>query len=265
MRFPGSIRWLFPAPSYLLAAIGCGLALALAALPSAAAEVPRVVVSIKPLHSLVASVMAGIGEPRLLIEGAASPHSYSLRPSDARALSEAQLVFWVGPGLESVLEKPLASLAGRARLVKLAEAEGMRLWPRRAGGAWEPHDETHDGHGVHKGEVDPHSGGAEHSAAQDLHLWLLPGNAAIIVRAAVAALSELDPANAASYRRNGAATEARLGEMAVEITALLAPVREQPYLVFHDAYRYFEAAFDTRAVGAITVSPGILVPKAVLE
>ncbi|MCH7794171.1 MAG: zinc ABC transporter substrate-binding protein, partial [Proteobacteria bacterium] len=106
---------------------------------AAAAETPRVVVSILPVHSLVAAVMEGLGAPHLLIRGGASPHDASLRPSDARALSAADLVIWVGPGLETFLEKSLAALAGEARTIALIEAPGMRRLRVRAGGAFEPH------------------------------------------------------------------------------------------------------------------------------
>jgi len=227
----------------LAASLVWGLSLGAATPTPAAADVPKVVVSVKPVHSLVAGVMAGVGEPLLLIKGAASPHSYSLRPSAARALSKAQLVFWIGGNLEAFLGKPLASLASRARLVELAEAPGMLLLPTREGGAWgAPDDEPANDEAHQHGQHNP-------------HIWLHPGNAAAIVRIAVTALAELDPANAATYRRNGAAVEQRLAALEREIAAALAPVKDQPYLVFHDAYQYFEAHFGTRAVGAITVSP----------
>ena len=85
-----------------------GLALVVARSPAAAA--PEVVASVAPIHSLVAAVMAGVGEPKLLVPPGASPHAYSLRPSEARALAGADIVFRVGPGLETFLDKPLAAL-----------------------------------------------------------------------------------------------------------------------------------------------------------
>ena len=114
----------------------------LAAGPAAAA--PKVVVSIKPVHSLVAGVMRDLGSPVLLISGSGSPHGYSMRPSEARALSEADLVFWVGSGLEASLAKPLAVLTGgRAQVITLSQAKGVRLLQARAGGTWEAPEETH--------------------------------------------------------------------------------------------------------------------------
>ena len=104
---------------------------------------PKVVASIKPVHSLAAGVMQGVGEPRLLVSGGASPHEYSLKPSDTRALSEAQLVFWIGPDLESFLVKPLNNVKDRVRAVALLDAPGMMILPLRKGGAWEPHQHGH--------------------------------------------------------------------------------------------------------------------------
>ncbi|MEI2773496.1 MAG: zinc ABC transporter substrate-binding protein [Candidatus Competibacter sp.] len=108
-------------------------------LPLIALAEPKVVASIKPVHSLVAGVMQGIGEPRLLVPGGASPHQYSLRPSDARAISEADVVFWIGPELESFASKPLRNTEGKLRAVALLDAPGVVVLPLREGGAWEPH------------------------------------------------------------------------------------------------------------------------------
>jgi len=224
----------------------------------AAGDGPAVVVSLKPVHSLVAGVMEGVGEPRLLVAGAASPHAYSLRPSDARALSEADLVFWVGPGMETFLVRSMASLAGGAEVVTLSRAAGVRLLENRASGAWEAHDEhEHETHGAQdeahdENPVEGHGPGLD---AYNLHIWLDPDNAAAIVEAAVAALSRADPGHAADYRRNGEALRARLTALDRELASHLAPVRERPFVVFHDAYPYFERHFDLNAVGAITLSP----------
>lgn len=217
------------------------LALVLAAAPLQAA--PRVVVSVKPVHSLVAGVMTGHGEPRLLIEGAGSPHGASLRPSQARALSEADLVFWLGPGLERFLVRPLDALARNARVVALAEAPGMTLLPLRDTGSWLEH-----GHDAAA------EGGAGPDAA-DPHLWLDPANARAIVIAAVAALSQADPAAAPGYRANGTAVITRIHGLEREIGARLAPLRDRPYVVFHDAYQYFERRFGLAPLGAITPGP----------
>lgn len=209
-------------------------------LPLSAA--PRVVVSIGPVHSLVAGVMEGVGEPQLLIPAGASPHAYALKPSDARALSEAELVVWVGEGLETVLEKPLHSLAGKAQQLELLQVEGMYRLPSRKGGVWHEEQQAHAGH-------------AHEYDAVDTHLWLAPENAQRIVAAVADALSAMDAANGPRYQRNAAALQQRIDELAVNLAQRLEPLQGQPYIVFHDAYRYFEQAFGLQAAGAIAVSP----------
>jgi zinc transport system substrate-binding protein len=215
--------------------------LAMVLLPSLAVAAPNVVVSIKPIHSLVAGVMAGIGEPALVVAGGSSPHVYSLRPSDARKLESAQLVFWVGPILEGFLAKPLASLAGKAEIVELDRAAGVTLLPAREGGDWEEdeHDHQH----------------AASAVEQDGHLWLDPDNAKAIVRLAQARLAARDPANAPRYASNAAAVEQRLDALDAGLRQRLAPLRGRPFVVFHDAYQYLERRYGLAAIGSITVSP----------
>jgi len=216
-----------------------------------AISAPKVVTSIKPVHSLVLGVMQGVGEPTLLIKSGGSPHSYSLRPSEARALQEADLVFWVGERIETFLEKPLDTLAEGARVITLSDAEGVALLEYREDEGWEAHD--HSDHAETEHGDDGHAE-AEHGD-HNMHVWLDPHNAEAIVRAAVAALQKADAANGARYAENGKAVIARIAAMDADIQARLAPVKDVPYLVFHDAYQYFEAHYGTRAVGSITLSP----------
>ncbi len=220
-------------PLFFLFLLSCSLPLAAA---------PRVVVSIAPVHSLVAGVMDGVAEPQLLIPPGASPHAYALKPSDARALAGAQLIVWVGEGLEPMLEKPLAALAGSAQVIELAGVEGMQLLDNREGGIWgaEHHGEEHAGHG--HGEV-------------DMHLWLAPENARRIVVAVTAELVVLDSANSGRYRENAKHVVQRIDLLEASLQQQLAPLRERPYIVFHDAYHYFEEAFGLNPAGAISVSP----------
>ncbi len=198
---------------------------------------PVVVASIKPVHALVAGVMQGVSEPLLLVPGGASPHDYSLKPSDARALGAAQVVFWIGPDLESFLVKPLAN-AQTARSVALINAPGVTVLPLRAGGAWEAHDDDH-----------------APVASRDAHIWLDPVNAAAMVRQMVAVLGETDPAHQADYARNGAALIEQLNQLNQQLASALAAVKEQPYLVFHDAYQYFERRYGLNAVGSMVIDP----------
>lgn len=220
------------------------LALFVAA-PAVAPAAPRVVVTVKPLHSLVAGVMDGVGEPELLISGSGSPHTFNLKPSAARLLERAQVVFWVGESLETFMGRPLAALGGKARIVAATLMPGIALLPGRPGGAW-------DGHGGQSGD-DGHDH-AHDSATDDGHLWLDPANARVIARETAKVLGRADPDNRARYAANADAVVARIDALDAGLEAALAPVREIPFVVFHDAYQYFEKRYALRAVGSITVS-----------
>jgi zinc transport system substrate-binding protein len=211
-----------------MVAIWLGLGVAVAA-----REPLRVVASIKPVHALVAGVMAGAGEPTLLVTGGRSPHAYALRPSEARALERADVVFWVGDALETFLQKPLRALSGDARIVALHQAEGVVLLDTGETGDGRDHD-----HG-----------------AVDMHIWLDPINAKAMVSAIAAALGDADPDRAAVYAANAERLRARLDRLDAELAADLAPVAGRRYVVFHDAYRYFEKRYRLSPVGAITVNP----------
>jgi zinc transport system substrate-binding protein len=212
---------------------------------------PKVVASIKPVHSLVAGVMQGVGEPFLLVKGARSPHDYAMKPSEARALDEADLVFWIGPGLETFLERPINALAADAIAVSLSLVPGVELLKNREGGAWEAHAHevaaSNDDHGEHT-DHDEHG---EHN----MHVWLDPVNAAAMVDAIAGALAGQDAANAGRYGANAAALKARLAALDGELKASLAPIAGRPYIVLHDAYPNFEKRYRLAAVGSITVSP----------
>jgi zinc transport system substrate-binding protein len=241
---------------------------------AARAETPDVVVSIKPIHSLVAAVMQGVGEPKLIVEGAASPHTYSLKPSNAAALQDADLVFWVGHGLEAFLEKPLTALGSKATIVELDDAPGLEKLQFREGGPFEAHthegEEGHDhahgeeGHDHAKETEESHDHAAEagHQHEEhgefDMHLWLSPDNARAIATEAARALSEKDPANAETYNKNLAAPTEKLAALDKEVAETVAPVKEKPFIVFHDAYQYFEHHYGVQAAGSITVSPETL-------
>lgn len=210
---------------------------------SAAADPPRVVVSIKPIHSLVANLMTGIAEPDLLIEGGGSPHGYALRPSEARALSEADLVVWVGPELESFLQKALQSLSSDSRKLQITAGMPEMLLPARTGGGWTE-------------QADEHAGEAHHHAHDfDPHIWLGLPQARRIAELATRELVAIDPANADRYRDNAVTLQKRLQALESELEEKLAPVRDIPYIVFHDAFQYFEKAFRLNAVGALTLDP----------
>jgi zinc transport system substrate-binding protein len=207
-----------------------------------------VVASIKPVHSLVAAVMEGEGEPALIVRGAGSGHAHTLRPSDAEALERARIVFRIGPGMETFLNAPLATLAAGAEVVSLADAPGVVTLPLRAGGEFETH--------AHEDDDDDDDHDHDHHAP-DLHVWLDPVNAQAMVAAIAQALGEVDPANAARYAANANAYSARIDALVGELRATVEPVRSRPAIVFHDAYRYFEARFGLDVAGSITVSPEV--------
>lgn len=213
---------------------------------AASAEAPRVVATIKPVHALVSAVMGEVGTPVLIVRGSASPHGYTLRPSDAAALENADLVFWTGQGMELFLEEALASLAVDAAVVELAATPGLELLPVRDGGAFgdHHHDAGDTRHGDHVDSTD-----------RDMHFWLDPANAVRVTATICEALAAADPANAAIYEANAAAVAERLAALAAEIDARLAPVRDVPFVVFHDAFQYFEHRFGLTVVGSITVMP----------
>ncbi len=219
----------------------CWLALAFAVslvwyAPSPAAAAPRIAVSIPPIHSLVASVTAGVSVPTLIVRGSASPHGYAMAPSDARAVQQADLVVWVGPDLETFLARALRDPRPGQRVITLMTAEEIKVLAARTGGVSDDH-----GHQDREGA--------------DAHLWLDPANARAIVTLTVSALSAIDPTNAATYRANGDQTRARLDALDTALVHQFAAVKDRPFIVFHDAYQYLERRYGLTVAGAITVSP----------
>ena len=216
----------------------------------------NVVTSVKPVHSLVSGVMKGVGKPDLIVQGSASPHTYSLKPSQAKKLEEADLVFWMGHELESFLEKPLEAIANNAKVVELIDTEGLKRIKMREGGAFEDH--AHDEHDEHK-DHDEHEGHDDHGHGEfDVHVWLDPENAKVLVNEIKHELIELDPSNSATYQENAEALIVKLDQLIDDVSVKLASEKDKGFVVFHDAYQYFEERFGMRAVGSITVSPEVL-------
>lgn len=247
------------------------LPIALATLATATishADVPSVAVDIAPVHSLVAHVMGTLGDPRLIISQGASPHGYSLRPSEAQALQDAELVFWVGAGLTPWLSETLSTLAPDATQLELLEVAGTMELPLREDALFEAHAHEEDGGDDHEEEheeehEDGHEENDEHAAdaddehahgKHDPHAWLDPSNAAIWLDTIAAELSKADPSNADTYLANALSGKAQLEQVKAEVESLLLPVRNRNFIVFHDAYQYFEMAFDFPASGAISLS-----------
>ena len=222
------------------------LTLGLAAGP-ALADVPNVATDILPVHSLAARVMAGVGAPALIVPPGTSPHAYALRPSEANALEQADLVFWIGEALTPWMERPLDTLAGDAQVIELLHAPDTLTMAFREGASFEAHD--HDDEA--QAEADHH----DHDDHGDIdpHVWLDPENGKAWLDLMAGALAQADPENAAAYRANAAAGKAEIDAVTADINALLTPVHTTPFVVFHDAYHYFERRFDLSAAGAISL------------
>ncbi len=259
---------------------------------AAMADVPDVAVDIAPVHSLVARVMDGVGTPDLIVQPGASPHEYSLRPSEAGALQDASLVFWMGEDLTPWMTDAVKTLSKDAAVVTLLETEGTILLDFREGALFEAHahgDENHKehdhggehdreahGHEEHGHDHDEHEHGKdEHGhdetahgndshardhdghghahGSHDPHAWLSPENAITWLNLIAARLSVLDPDNAGAYFANAAAAVGEMEALSAEVSGILDPVRGGSFIVFHDAYQYFEVAFDFPAAGAISL------------
>ena len=272
---------------------------------TAMAEVPRVAVDIAPVHSLVARVMEGIGTPELIVPAGASPHEYSLRPSEAAALQEADLVVWMGADLSPWMDSAIDTLTEGAEVTALLEADETMLLEFREDALFEghahgehghdhaeeeshdhdhdhaeeashnhdhdhdhaeeaAHDHDHEEHAeeaAHDHDHDEHAEAEAHDhdhdhahGAHDPHAWLSPDNAAAGLNLIAGELSAADPDNAGAYFANAAAAQDELAALKDEIDGILAPVRGGRFVVFHDAYQYFETAFDFLASGAISLS-----------
>ncbi len=252
-----------------------------------AAEPPKVAVDIAPVHSLVARVMDGVGEPALIIPPGASPHDHAMRPSEARALQSADLVIWVGDELTPWMEKPLGTLSAEAQHIALLELDGTVLHDFRdvvAGDHGEDHDDhddhadhdDHDDHADHEGHDDEHAGHDDHADHEshddhddhaahegdhhghdhdgvDPHAWLDPENARVWVQVIAETLASSDPDNAQLYRDNAAAADAELISLREQIEADLAEMQSRRFITFHDAYQYFEKRFGLETSGSVSL------------
>jgi len=218
----------------------------LAPLAAQAQTPPRVAVSIKPVGDLVAAVMAAVGSPTVLIPPGSSPHTYSFKPSERAAAEQAQVLFWIGPQVEPALQRIVQTLPQTTRVVTLSTLPGITLLAPRTGGDWERR---------HPAPRAVASGAAALQGAFDGHIWLSPDNAKTILRAAAQTLAEVDPAHAQQYQSNAQRAVQRLDALNAELVAELAPVRDKPFIVFHDAYQYVEHAYGLHAVGSILVTP----------
>jgi len=249
----------------------------------ASADVPDVVTDISPIYSLAAKVMDGIGEPKLIVQHGASPHEYMLRPSNAKALESADIVFFVGGGLTPWLENPLKNLASQSIIVELMETKNTTRLAYREGANFasheghnhgghdddhdshEGHDDDHDSHKGHDDDHDSHKGHDDDHEELDPHGWLDPENGKNWLDIMATTLAKIDPENANKYQQNAAKGKKEIDESISQIETMLKPVSDMRFIVFHDAYYYFEDRFGLSATGSISLgdasdpSPGRLI------
>jgi zinc transport system substrate-binding protein len=248
------------------------LALLTLALPStAAADQPRIVATILPIHSIVAALGEDAYEVELLVPANASPHGYSMRPSEARRLQNADLVVWVGPDLETFLERPLRR-AGNREIISLMDDLDLDLKPTREGGVWEhrhnhgdddqghgDHDHGHNGHGHddhgHSEDDHGHNDHDHQHGDYDAHIWLSPALVRAITEQLADQLMEWDPERADTVEANRDALLERIDNLDGRLAEQLEPVRDQAFIVFHDAYQYFEQHYGLNAAGSISIDP----------
>ncbi len=237
----------------------------------------KVVTSIKPIHSLVSYIMEGVGSPDLIVDGYNSPHGFSLKPSHAKMLQEADIVIYVGEGLEEFLEKPLESLAQNAVKFELLKQSGMKKLKFRERNIFEGHDD-HDDHGHGKKKKDDHDDHDDHDHDKkakkedhddhghddhghghgefDPHIWLDPMNAKIIIKKVTNQLSKLDKDNSSTYKSNSKKALKEIDNLIKQVKSDIN--KDAKVVVFHDAYQYFEKRFDVNIIGALTVNTDVL-------
>ena len=226
----------------------------------------KVVASIKPIHSLVSYLMDGVGKPDLIVDGYASPHGFAMKPSHAKMLQNADLIFWVGEDLENFLEKPLKSIAKKAEKIELMEIKGLTKLNFRERNIFESHDDhkehghkedKHDDHKEHGHKEDKHDDHHEHAHGEhDPHIWLDPINAKVILSEMAEHLIEKDPNNAPKYKANLKKGHKALDNLTKKVKSELK--KDFKSIVFHDAYQYFEKRFDVNVLGAFTVNTDVL-------
>ena len=243
---------------------------------SANAEI-KVVASIKPIHSLVSYLMDGIGKPDLIVDGYASPHGFAMKPSHAKMLQNADLIFWVGEDLENFLEKPLSSIAKKAEKIELIEIKGLQVLKFRERNIFDEHDHDHghDDHGKKEDDHDDHGHDDDHGKKEDdhddhghddheghahgefdPHIWLDTINAKAMLNEMVEHLIENDPKNEAKYKSNLTKALQEIDKLTIDVMTDLS--NSVSSIVFHDAYQYFEERFNVKVLGAFTVNTDVM-------
>ncbi len=215
----------------------------------------KVVTSIKPIHSLASYIMDGVGSPGLIVDGYNSPHSFQLKPSHAKMLEQADIIFWIGEDLENFLEKPLDTIAKKAEKIELIEIKNIKKLKFRERNIFEEHEE-HDDHG-HDAKKEEHDDHEEHGHGEyDPHIWLDPINAKIILNEITEHLIENDSKNASTYKSNLTKALAKIDKLIIDV--ITETNKDLSYVVFHDAYQYYENRFNINILGAMTVNPDVM-------
>ena len=251
----------------------------------------KVVASIKPIHSLASYLMDGVGKPDLIVDGYASPHGFAMKPSHAKMLQEADLIFWVGEDLEAFLEKPLKSIAKKAEKIELMATKNLNVLKFRERNIFDEHDHDDHGHDDHAKKKDDHDDHDHDKKAKkdddhdhdhdhdshakkedghddhddhdghnhgefDPHIWLDPINAKAILNEMVEHLIENDAANASIYKKNLDKALNELDKLTMNVMTDLN--KSTASIVFHDAYQYFEERFNVNVLGAFTVNTDVM-------
>ena len=222
-----------------------------------ASETIGIITTIKPVDSLVSAVVGDTGKTIPLIPSETSPHEFRLKPSDARALQNGNIIFYISPHLETSIVKVFETLPKNIKIINLMEETGIEHLSIRDNEAWELHDhhddEKHDDHDKHA-QKDEHD---DHKSKDDVHIWLDPENAIKIIRKVNTELSFFFPENAKIYDENATKIINKIKSLKKQLKKELLPIKEKPYIVFHDAYQYFEKTFGLNAVGSIALEDDI--------
>ena len=234
----------------------------------------KVVTSIKPLHSLASYLMDGVGKPDLIVDGYASPHGFSMKPSHAKMLQDADLIFWVGEDLENFLEKPLNSIAKKAEKIELMDIKGLNVLSFRERNIFDEHDDHDDHEGHSKKKKDDHDDHEGHTKKKkddhddhddheghghgeyDPHIWLDPINAKVILKEMTEHLIENDSKNTSTYKSNLDKALKDIDKLTMNVMTELN--QSESSIVFHDAYQYFEKRFNVNILGAFTVNTDVM-------
>ncbi len=223
----------------------------------------KVVTTIKPLHSLISRIMETRGEPQLIIEGTNNPHTFVFKPSHASMIEEADIVFWIGEDLEAFMEKPLNSLAKNAKKIAFMDSDSIEKLKFREENIFDDHDD-HDDHDGHDDEHEGHDDHDDHAGHHDghnhgefdAHIWLDPENAKEMVKIIRDELIKIDPDGQRQYSVNAAGATLELDNLINSVEKELS--KDISYIVFHDAYQYFETRFGVKSAGALTLNPDVL-------